>query len=365
MGKTEEKTKKQHYVPRSYLKRFTDRETGTFYTYDIEKKEYDCIKTPESIMYEDYFYEAYPENPDNRVEKAFRPYERKWNRIFNKILRHGCPKAMALCIGKYADVLAEFCIFQHLRVSKGIEALKPVVRDIVDCLKDGTTLLVTDEELDKLKSLSKLDSSKIYITQDYLNYFENNDYSPKIALIELIETSAKHFRANATIYEINILFGETFWTTNMPALVLYNKGEEPDWELRFVMSPYVAIIMKAKEFKSSRSKPKNRTVNWYVLEEGLSLSRFAFMYETSSVILSMQDFTENDRETIEKICGVKSTRTSITDLCPTRTEEMQERRVRVPKKRKKVRKILEGEDVIKPYIRRYIRYRKQTGSITT
>ena len=83
-------TKRQHYVPRFYLRNFTDAD-GYLWVYDTQNS---CVKRmqPEAICAESYLYETKFENPQagkfvnpNEIECHFRKYEKEYSDLIRRI----------------------------------------------------------------------------------------------------------------------------------------------------------------------------------------------------------------------------------------------------------------------------------------
>ena len=85
-------TKKQHYIPQFYLRRFTD-EKGFLHIYDFNKQRY--FKTaPKDFGYENYLYETPLSKPDiigekflleNHIEDIFAKYEGEFDTFLKKL----------------------------------------------------------------------------------------------------------------------------------------------------------------------------------------------------------------------------------------------------------------------------------------
>ena len=92
--KKENITKKQHYIPRFYLERFTDND-GYLYIYDIENN-HPFRTVPEKFGYERYLYETRLSKPNrngedflltNHIEDIFAQYEGKFDMFLKKLDR--------------------------------------------------------------------------------------------------------------------------------------------------------------------------------------------------------------------------------------------------------------------------------------
>ena len=90
-------TKKQHYVPRYYLKNFTDR-NGFLHVYQRDKLRFNKSR-PEDICYKDFLYETRWEDADprlgefilpNQIEKSLSELESSHNALLKKIIMITC-----------------------------------------------------------------------------------------------------------------------------------------------------------------------------------------------------------------------------------------------------------------------------------
>lgn len=150
-------TKKQHYVPRYYLKNFTDR-NGFLHVYQRDKRRF--IKSrPEDICYEDYLYETRWESADsrlgefilpNKIEKSLSELESSHNALLKKIILitldpHN--KDALICNSDEKKELALFTISMFIRNPWALSRFKfdvvpvgimddPASRKIEQCLKN-------------------------------------------------------------------------------------------------------------------------------------------------------------------------------------------------------------------------------------
>ena len=115
--------KKQHYVPRVYLRRFLADDIR-FYLYNINNDHNIGLVSHKDQCYEDYFY-----GEDKIWENALSEKENKWNIAFEAVLSDDYSKI---------DDLREFAIFQLARTRAFNEPLtKSTARQYEEYLKSG------------------------------------------------------------------------------------------------------------------------------------------------------------------------------------------------------------------------------------
>ena len=111
-------TKKQHYIPRFYLRRFTD-DAGYLHIYDFDKQRY--IKSvPKEFGYEKYLYETRLSKPNrmgeqflltNDIENIFAKYEGEFDSFLKKLDSICTPnqrKGALILHGQEKDILRRF-----------------------------------------------------------------------------------------------------------------------------------------------------------------------------------------------------------------------------------------------------------------
>lgn len=113
-------TKKQHYIPKFYLKNFCN-EKGSLIVYDPKYRNYSS-KTPAQICYADYLYETAVNDGfflfANDIEKQFSKNETVYANTISKILLM-CKKTenanALICSSKDKDILIRFVANLYLR----------------------------------------------------------------------------------------------------------------------------------------------------------------------------------------------------------------------------------------------------------
>ena len=118
-------TKKQHYVPRFYLRNFTD-ENGLLHVYDREKQKIFCAP-PEKILYEKMLYETRWEGASeqlgdyvlkNELEHSLGERESRYGALINHVLEkcnRANPFETIICSEGNKDCLADCIVNLYLR----------------------------------------------------------------------------------------------------------------------------------------------------------------------------------------------------------------------------------------------------------
>lgn len=171
--------KKQHYIPRFYLKRFTDKD-GFLHIFDTEKHYY-FRATPDSFGYENNLYETKMAIPNklgekfllrNDIENTFARYEGEFDAFLKKLDRICTPKQSKNALILHTD---EKEILYRLIANFLLR--NPVTMDELDLNNTGFMNTDEKERLDKLLCMLSLCSI------DELIMFTNK----KFALTEEID----------------------------------------------------------------------------------------------------------------------------------------------------------------------------------
>lgn len=127
-------TKKQHYIPQFYLKRFTD-ESGYLHIYDFDKQRY-FKSVPKEFGYERYLYETRLSKPNrmgeqflftNDIENIFAKYEGKFDAFLKKLDRICTPmqrKGVLILHGEEKVILRRFIANMFFRNPITMERMK-------------------------------------------------------------------------------------------------------------------------------------------------------------------------------------------------------------------------------------------------
>ena len=156
--------KKQHYVPRMYIKRFTTNEE--LYLYNVEKRTYIGNVPYKNICQEDYFYGKNLVNEEMLSNK-----ENEWNNSIEEII-----------IKKYSEKnisnIKEFSIYQYLRTLGCFEKVNSSINEVLlHTVEFGLENKVLEkeenkkiiDEICKEKADEILAKIEIYTKKIYLN----------------------------------------------------------------------------------------------------------------------------------------------------------------------------------------------------
>ena len=181
MGKNNKSniTQKEHYVPRFYLRSFTDN-NGKLCIYDIKKQEFNTVK-PERICYRKDLYETKWKDENlqlkdyvlrNDIEKIFSEYERKYATLLSAISKRCVPaqnpNALILC-GKERNIFRSFVVNLILRNPLNMESLelsKIPNDDFIEELMTSLHRLPEDMKLGGAESVYIAAQKKVMLTEE-------------------------------------------------------------------------------------------------------------------------------------------------------------------------------------------------------
>ena len=192
MKQTNEK-KNQHYVPKCYLKNFTNGD-NFISTFIYSKNKFIAKASLDSVVSKDYFY-----GDDLFIENMFSKYEGHWATTFQKIITEK-DVSTDESVEMINDILS-FIAFQHSRTLK--------VYDSQVEMKDFISKYITDS------------ASPDMDVESFLNQYFPPDFNPMIAPIKLAFRTKKTFKDLAPVILENDT-NDDFITSDTP-VVLYNK----------------------------------------------------------------------------------------------------------------------------------------------
>jgi len=124
-------TKRQHQVPQFYIKLWADN-SNQIYLYDLQNQNHRFIGS-KNILFDEFFYEENPTNPDNRIENilgeietASAPILKELNGIANKYPNYSQDKQLRKELEDFLgpdkqQIIKNFSAFQYLRIPGAIE----------------------------------------------------------------------------------------------------------------------------------------------------------------------------------------------------------------------------------------------------
>jgi hypothetical protein len=195
-------TKKQHFVPRFYLKFWTAPGENFLFLYDLKEEEIHKSR-PQGVLAEKYYYEHDRESPDNSVENVLSHMESETaqvvasiNEIVQKYRSYSQERRLLrdlqdLLTSEARSVLKEFMAYQYLRVPGAIERkefeLQPaaIPKNVLnDQLKPANFVTsgwdhIKERFLNKLKMLICCSLDNEFVTSDWPCFeFRHSLYAP-------------------------------------------------------------------------------------------------------------------------------------------------------------------------------------------
>lgn len=180
-------TKKQHYVPKFYLKNFT-RDSNYFTVLNINKEQ-----IIEDAPYKDQCHEKYFYDDDNIYETKLSNLEYKWSDLFNKIIKQDYyPNE------DDKKLIKQFAVFQRNRTLLHSEEVKEMmwqtIKTSVEMDSKIKNLKFSEQDYNNAKITFLKDKAKdvtknaLEQSYEYLNYINDLDvciikYNTKLKLI--------------------------------------------------------------------------------------------------------------------------------------------------------------------------------------
>lgn len=293
-------TKRQHYVPQFYLKRFAD-DKGFLHIYDIAKDK--IFKTaPKDFAFEDFLYETeYQKVPVigdkyvlmNHIEDIFAKYEAEFASllcVLDKVCTPGQNPTALICKSEEKKVLCRFIvnlIFRNPYTMKALELYNipkefnesedmSSIRQIIDSLKLGDA-----------ESIVLAAQLKGVITEEY----DNNDVWKLINSI------------NRLNYVFMYAKNKEFLTSTFPVNIgVDNSIPYKDKTCAYLaLSPRLSVMFG--DFQDSNEKRNRLAFVEDEIVEHLNISQFKLIYGNSRYIICSSDKLLN--EYIGKRKGVK------------------------------------------------------------
>jgi hypothetical protein len=112
--------KKQHYVPKFYLKAFAETKNGEYFTHCFDKSAHNQYKVNiKDIGCENYFYGA-SKPLSQKLEKLLAEFDSKFTRVYDKLSTY----SLGALRWKEKEVFAQFITIQELRTREMREYLR-------------------------------------------------------------------------------------------------------------------------------------------------------------------------------------------------------------------------------------------------
>ncbi|MCK5043587.1 DUF4238 domain-containing protein [Candidatus Pacearchaeota archaeon] len=237
----ENKVKRQHIVPATYLRKFCflGENKKVVYAFNKQTKQVICIQ-PEKICKLKEFYESVEE--EQILEEVFSSFEKEYNEIFNKII-----KGINFLDQKDKEIIAKFTSLQFLRTESNKSSWSEIPNILLETEKNIAPLFKKQIE-DALNPETIRKTNKKFI-------LENFELFAEIILERkwiLVRNKTK----------------KPYWTSDNP-ITLYSPNKfgglglkSPESELYFPLSPEYCLLIcdpeKCKYFPSEiESKEEN------------------------------------------------------------------------------------------------------------
>lgn len=141
--------KKQHYVPRFYLKSFSTQQNNEYFTNCFDKSDLSHFKVNiKEIGCENYFYGISPAH-SQEVEKILADYDSQFTKVYNKLTSI----ASISCLNwKEKEVFAQFITIQELRTREMREHLRDMVKTLNTQLSDKPLSAKLEKDLKRVNT---------------------------------------------------------------------------------------------------------------------------------------------------------------------------------------------------------------------
>ncbi|MCR4326990.1 MAG: DUF4238 domain-containing protein [Nanoarchaeota archaeon] len=259
----ENKVKRQHIVSATYLRKFcfSDKDKDVLYNFNKQTKEVKCTQ-PEKIGKINEFYETIKE--EQILEKVFSDFERKYNEIFDKIIR-----GVNFLNQEDKEIISKFISLQFLRTESTKNSWSEIPKILLETEKNiGPNFKKQIED--------SLDSEIIRK--------RNRDF-----ILISFEQFSEIINERKWILIINKT-NKPFWTSDNP-VTLYSPIKDkfrgvglasPESELYFPLSPKYCLLIcdpnKCKSFPSAVESDEDNIEFERCLQVNYS-NRFVFSKE--------------------------------------------------------------------------------------
>lgn len=278
--------KKQHYVPRFYLKRFATCDKK-FNLYNIERKS--VIADGNSVPYKDQFYEDYFYGEDKVWENKLDDLESKWDKSFSNVIEE-----------RYSDIdienLKEFAVFQYGRT---LFQLKQQVDSSAKIVYEMLKMVLANQGNDDSLSLNVAQQLSEKKAEEMTSPAKLLDIFEKI-VIEISDLEFKHISfktKNKLISSDNpIVVINPFLKTNIGFGII-------GLVILFPISPEDVCILYDSKIYDKISKISNTCKNDYIVKMLNSLifvNAYSMLY--SKDLFPKQLFSDSDYSLWKENC---------------------------------------------------------------
>ena len=194
---SKEKKRKQHYIPRFYLKSFAVPKKGEYYTNCFEKSNFKQFEVNiKDVGCENYFYEIAKDVPQE-MEDTLSEFENEFSQVYNKLVS----RASVRCLKwKEKEVFAQFIIVQEARTLEMREKLRDMVKSLNNWLLDKRLSKEHEKEIKEISTEEGIRDLHLGIIK--------RDLSENSAMVDML------LNMKWAIFENNTAF--PFWTSDHP-----------------------------------------------------------------------------------------------------------------------------------------------------
>jgi hypothetical protein len=267
MDNKEEKVKLQHYVPRVYLKNFSNFNGKEYYIWVFDKEKEKAFQTNiKYIAFENEFYNKIAE--EQIIEKTLRDIEARFDIAVQELI--SIKDIDRISIEK-KDILAEFIAYQMIRTKESRIMLEDVFKQFYEKYGDKLAPSLKEQVINSMKKESIRKTHNDLIK-------DMGEFKKRIKNLKWI------FLINKTKFP--------FWTSDNP-VAEYNEVDLSPYgnlglecfgfEMHFPLTPKVALILcDNRRFKNLPSKEIIKDYRRIVRERDLQVrysTRFTFSNE--------------------------------------------------------------------------------------
>ncbi|MFB3888720.1 MAG: DUF4238 domain-containing protein [Candidatus Bathyarchaeia archaeon] len=146
---TNERKRKQHYVPRFYLKNFAFLKNGEYYIHCLEKSnQKQFVVNIKDVGCENLFYEV-AKNAPQEMEDILSQHEERFVQVYNKLVASPFIQNLKW---KEKEVFAQFIVIQELRTREMREHLRSMIKNLNNWLSNKPLSENLEKQLKEVSS---------------------------------------------------------------------------------------------------------------------------------------------------------------------------------------------------------------------
>lgn len=243
--------KLHHYLPRFYLKHFSNRKDEQLYQYKIKDKSHILVH-PNVVGAENFLYAFRKDNKpvDSSLEDFFSTIDGNSSVVINKIVSNpGCVLST-----EDNEWLLSFLSFMHLRIPELLDSLAKITKDLI---YSETKKLVNDEpQFQQIVKELNYSSSRIDQVKDDIKHFKDRfkiDVNRNFILYKMFDQFPLIY-SFLNMYQWKVLISGTnsFFITSDNPLSIYERHtgliisgggfQRPNVEISFPISNHLCLI---------------------------------------------------------------------------------------------------------------------------